>query len=86
MKKHTLSGCQLQVRPFQEDSVPKAASSDAAVSSSSIRVTGFSDQMSEDMLEMYFESKKSGGTDGAITNCVIIKEGIAHLTFNDPKG
>ena len=51
-----------------------------------IEVSGFSSAVSEDMLEMYFESKKSGGREDAIKKCVIVREGIAHLTFKDSEG
>lgn len=51
-----------------------------------IRVTGFSSEISQDMLEIYFESKKSGSKEGALISCVIVEEGIAHLKFNDSEG
>lgn len=72
-----LSGCQLQV-------LKSTTSSDVSICK--VVVTGFGNQISGDMLEMYFESKKSGGKEGSIKECVIIKEGIAYVIFNDPEG
>lgn len=51
-----------------------------------IEVSGFSSKISKEMLEMYFESKRSGGNLNAIKDSMIVDEGIAHLTFTDPEG
>ena len=51
-----------------------------------ITVTGFPDAIDECLLEMYFESPKSGGHEGAVEQCLIVTSGIAHITFKSPEG
>ena len=67
-------------------SVEILASPEAETSSTVVEVSGFSKEVSREFLEMHFESKKSGGMEGALEECVIVQEGIAHLKFNDPEG
>lgn len=59
-----------------------------AVSSNSIiEVSGFTSEVSQEMLKMYFGTNKLfGGKSNAIETCVIVQEGIAHLKFKDPEG
>ena len=62
------------------------ASPEAESSSTLVEVSGFTKAVLEEHLEWYFESKKSGGMEDALEECVMVQEGIAHLNFNDPKG
>ena len=67
-------------------SVEILASPETESSNTLVEVSGFSKEVSREMLELYFESRKSGGADGALEECVMVQEGIAHLRFNDPEG
>ena len=51
-----------------------------------IEVSGLSKEVSREYLELYFESKKSGGMEGALEKCVMVQEGIAQLRFKDQEG
>ena len=67
-------------------SVEILASPEAESSDTLVEVSGFSKEVSREYLEIYFESRKSGGADGALEECVMVRDGIAHLRFNDPEG
>lgn len=49
--------------------------------SCTIEVTGSTKAIKKDILEMYFESKKSGGSEDSIDTCSIISDEIANITF-----
>ena len=67
-------------------SVETPDSPEAESNSAVIEVSGFSKEVSREMLEMYFESKKSGGMEGALEECVMVQEGTAQLRFMDSEG
>ena len=52
-----------------------------------IEVTGFrSDDVDTELLEIYFESSKSGGCSNAVVKCSAIAAGIAHIEFESKEG
>ena len=67
-------------------SVEIPTSPEAETNSTLVEASGFSKEVSREYLELYFESRKSGGADGALEDCVIVQEGIAHLRFIDSEG
>ena len=81
-KQHQLKKTNFSVEVIKDTDTPP----DAEYSDRIIEVNGLTTSMTEEMLEMYFESRKSGGKQNAIEKCEIIKEGAAHLTFNDAEG
>ena len=79
-KEHKLKKTNFSVEVIKETQAPPDHSDCI------IEVNGLNDSMTEEMLEMYFESRKSGGKPDAIEKCLKINEGTAHLTFNDAEG
>ncbi len=50
-----------------------------------IEVSGFSENISGDMVEYYF-AKKCGVSEDAILSCSVVKPGIAHVMISDASG
>ena len=51
----------------------------------SVRVSGISKNYEDEVLEVYFESnRKSGG--GEVESVELLGDGVAIITFKDPKG
>ena len=59
---------------------------DTVQNDDTIEVSGIDDSITEDILKMYFENKRSGSKRGAVKTCSIVKEGTAHITFHDSQG
>ena len=51
-----------------------------------IEVRGSGGSLSEDILKMYFESKRVGSRRGAVETCSIVGNGRALITFYDYEG
>lgn len=51
-----------------------------------VEVNEFDERVTEEFLEIYFESKKSGGGKGTIKNISMTSQGKAFVSFHDPKG
>ena len=69
---HTLIGVDLQVKFFQE-SVCKATDT--------LKVVGLPEGISKDLIELYFESPKSGGCAGAIKTLSLLGPTSACIQF-----
>lgn len=80
-KQHKLSRQKFNIEVVAEQRHLESSDKDCI-----IEVSGFKSSVSKDILEMYFESKKSGGKDEAVKNCSMVCEGTARLTFHDPEG
>ncbi len=51
-----------------------------------IIVSGVPADTDEDLLQLYFQGRKSGGCDDCVEECSLISSGKARVTFCDPKG
>ena len=77
---HKLKGKEFIVKIVDENC------SNADECKSVIEVSGYTEPISKDILEVYFESKKSGGRKETIESVSIISKGKALLTFNNSEG
>ena len=69
-----------QVPPGLNQEDPDSTSYDT------LEITSLPSTVSEEYLELYFNSPRSGGCDDAVKNIVMIQPGMAHVHFHDPKG
>ena len=51
-----------------------------------ITVTGLQKNFSNEDIELYFETQKSGGSNGCVKKCIIDRDGVAIIEFNSPEG
>lgn len=51
-----------------------------------LEITSLPSIVSEEYLELYFNSSKSGGCDDEVKSIAMIQPGMAHVQFHDPKG
>lgn len=51
-----------------------------------VQVQDSSDSINPELLQMYFENPKSGGTEDCVQNVEILSHDIAHVTFHTPEG
>ena len=72
----------LQSVPFDSSTASPHEPSDLIM-----EVSGFpSGNTDTELLEIYFESSKSGGCSDAVVNCSVIADGIAHIEFRSCEG
>lgn len=89
MKRKDIS---LEVLPVSDLSMEHITQSDMATGDScdscecTIEVRNLPPKIEPDMLEMYFESAKSGGCNESVKDVTIISPDVAHVTFHKPKG
>ena len=60
--------------------------SNSDIEPNKIEVHNVPDKVTDDVLKAFFEMDKSGGSDGAIDECRLIRKGVFILTFRDPRG
>lgn len=82
-KEHKLKGSELQIKyvDIQEDTV-----SNSEPVRDTLQVSNLPADMSEDILEMYFESPKSGGCVDAVKEVLLIRPGVAQIQFSTAAG
>ena len=80
-EEHKLKGSIIQVCYF-EDSEDKAETDQLR---DTLEVSNLPADVSEELLEFYFESPKSGGCEGAVKSVTIIGPGIAQVQFSTDK-
>ena len=51
-----------------------------------ITVTGLQKNFSNEDIELYFETPKSGGSNGCVKKCIIDQDGVAIIEFKSPEG
>lgn len=51
-----------------------------------IEVSNVPDPVKEEVLKQFFEGARSGGCSGAVADITMIRTGVFHVTFHDPKG
>lgn len=51
-----------------------------------VQVRGLHSDITDEDLEAYFETPKSGGKKGAVVRCIFEEGGIACIEFNAPEG
>ena len=72
----------LQSVPFDSSTASPHEPSDLI-----IEVSGLpSGNTDTELLEIYFESSKSGGCSNAVVNCSVVADGIAHIEFRSHEG
>ena len=80
--KHKIKKKEFMVKLVDESCDDADVSGDCVV-----EVSEFDEKViTEDFLEMYFESKKSGGGKGTIKNITMTNTGKAFVTFHDSEG
>ena len=50
-----------------------------------LEVSNLPSNVTKDVLELYFESPKSGGHDGAVKDVSFVSPGVAQVKFSDPE-
>ena len=86
-KKHKIKGQNIAVEVVEITTVMalgQSDSNDSPTLSTTITVSGFPDSVDEELLNIFFESSKSGGREGAVEHCSIVAQGIAHVKFHSP--
>ena len=80
-KEHKLQGSQLQLKYVEhiQEEIMTYSSDDT------LEVSNLPSGTSEDILELYFESPRSGGYDGAVKSVAVIQPGVAHIQFTSTK-
>ena len=76
-KIHKLQGTELQVKVYQV----KLLASPYSRTRDTLEVTGLPDDISKDVLELYFENPKSGGCPDAVKNISFPRHGVAQIQF-----
>lgn len=51
-----------------------------------ITVSGLQKDISNDDIELYFETPNSGGSKGCVKKCIIEQDGVAIIEFKSPEG
>ena len=51
-----------------------------------LEVGGLPPNADRELLELYFETLRSGNLDGVIEECSIVSPGTAHIKFQSPEG
>ena len=74
---HKIEGVNLQVKLFCEESLPSTHSS----IKDTLKVSGFPDGVSEEVLVLYFENAKSGGCADAVKEVFFPSPGVAQIQF-----
>ena len=72
---HKLKGSILQVRYFD-------GKEDKTEIDNTLEVSNFPNDVSEDLVELYFENSKSGGRAGAVKSVTVMGSGIAQVQFS----
>ena len=78
---HQLNGAQLEVKfaeCFHEQSTTK-------VSDDTLLIRNLPKNMSEEYLQLYFESHKSGGCANGVKGVTLVEPGVATVCFSSPK-
>ena len=51
-----------------------------------VQVKGLHSDITDEDLEAYFETPRSGGKRGSVIQCICEEGGTAYVEFNDPEG
>ena len=83
MKKgiHQFQGSTLEVKVY----TPSMETKLGELPFDTLEVSNLPSNVSKDVLELYFESPKSGGHDGAVKNVSFVGPGVAQVKFSDPE-
>ena len=74
---HRLKGSVLQVRYLDDKD-----KTETDLLGDTLEVSNFPSDVSKDLVELYFESPKSGGCDGAVKSVTIIGPGVVQVQFS----
>ena len=85
-KKYRIMRQNISVKVVQVTAVTEPGQSDGVDSTlpTTITVSGIPESVDEELLKMLFENPKSGGCEGAVEECSIVAQGIAHVRFLNP--
>ena len=64
----------------------EANDDDGEAQPTKIEVSNVPDSIKEEVLKRFFEGCRSGGCSGAVADITMIRPGVFHVTFHDPKG
>ena len=78
---HTLQGSTLEVKVY----TPSVEAELEELPLDTLKVSNLPSNVTKDILELYFESPKSGGQDGAVQDISFVGPGVAHVKFSDPE-
>lgn len=83
MKKssHILQGNALEVKVY----TPSIKTELKELPLDTLEVSNLPSKVTREILELYFESPKSGGETGAVRDIHFISPGVAHVKFSDPE-
>ena len=70
----------------QESQQQLVQSPDNAALGDVLEVSGLPHDVDLMLLEMYFESSRSGGCPDAVEKCTVVRKGTAHVKFQSPEG
>lgn len=70
----------------EQDSTISSQVSSEGAECDTLEVSNLPSKATEETLDLYFESPKSGGCEDAVKSVTIVQPGIAHVQFHDPQG
>ena len=89
---HKIKGSQVEIEFKQlsaDDEGPpplETESDEEGKGTTTIEVANVPSTVTIEALQAFFESPRSGGQEGGVSNIVTVKPGIFHVTFHDPAG
>ena len=78
---HTFQGSTLEVKVY----IPSVEAELKELPLDTLEVSNLPSNLTKDILELYFESSKSGGQDGAVQDISFVSPDVAHVKFSDPE-
>ena len=85
-KQHKIKKRPIHVQ-ISTDKLPQpAAKSPPSDILDTLEVGGLPPNADRELLELYFETPRSGNLDGVIEECSIVSPGTAHIKFQSPEG
>ena len=84
---HLLKGLELIVQCYSsesEDVVPTIPETESVIDT--LEITNLPHNVSTDALQLYFESRKSGGCEDGVKEITFVESGVARIQFTDAKG
>ena len=78
---HTFQGSTLEVKVY----IPNVEAELEELPLDTLEVSNLPSNVTKEVLELYFESSKSGGQGGAVQDISFASPGVAHVKFSDPE-
>ena len=78
---HTFQGSTLELKVY----TPSVEAELEELPLDTVEVSNLPSNVTKEVLELYFESSKSGGQDGAVQDISFVSPGVAHVKFSDPE-